>query len=163
MSINEHKDFQSYGYMPGENLWNDHEVGNNYIQSGSRSWIPRNNPTFSNEREEFYRDSSRSRQSNADSGTYRNHHKIKSPTFDGQSHKWQYFKRLFLNAATIYHWTEEERLYNLLNAMKDEAKSFTVSIESQLSSLSFNGLMAVMEHRIGAGSGSPHYQSLLES
>ena len=54
-------------------------------------------------------------------------------------------------------------MYNLLNALKDKAKSFIVSIKSQLSSLSFNGLMAVMEHRFGAGSGSPHYQSLIES
>ena len=53
MPINEHKDFQSYGYVPRENLWNDHEVGNNYIQSASRSWIPRNNPTFLMEERNF--------------------------------------------------------------------------------------------------------------
>ena len=69
ITTNEHKDFQSYGYVPRENLWNDHEMGNYYIQSESRSWIPRNNPTFSNGREEFHRDSPRSRQLNADYGT----------------------------------------------------------------------------------------------
>ena len=93
----------------------------------------------------------------------RNSQKIKPPSFDGQSHEWPYFKRLFCEAASINEWTESEQRYNLLNNLHGEARSFIVSIENQLSYLSVEGIIHLMNNRFGVGNQTHHFQSLLDS
>ena len=153
----------TYGNATKEYRSNNYEFDMNFVQPAPQEHYFKQYPPFHYGREDMFKSSSGSRIANGNFGGYRSHHKIKPPTFSGQSHEWQYFKRLFTNAAIINNWSEEEKLYNLLNAMQDEAKSFIVSIETQLSNLSFMGLITLMDHRFGAGNGSPHYQSLLES
>ena len=93
----------------------------------------------------------------------RSFQKIKPPTFDGQSHEWPYFKRLFQEACLINNWSEPEQRYNLLNNLHGEARSFIVSIENQLSFLSMQGLLELLDKRFGVGNKTHHFQSLLDS
>ena len=88
--------------------------------------------------------------------------KIKPPVFDGSYEEWPYFKRLFLEASNLNNWSNQERFYNLLNSLQGDAKTFIISMEAQLNSLSFNDLLQMMEHRFGVGDRSAHFQSLLE-
>ena len=88
--------------------------------------------------------------------------KIKAPTFNGSYEEWPYFKRLFLHACSLNGWSTQESFYNLLSSLNGDARSFIISMEAQLSFLSFEELLRLMENRFGVGDRSTHFQSLLE-
>ena len=88
--------------------------------------------------------------------------KIKPPTFNGSYEEWPYFKRLFLEASSLNGWGRQQKLYNLLNSLQGDARTFIISMEGQLSHLSFEDLLQLMESRFGVGDRSTHFQSLLE-
>ena len=89
--------------------------------------------------------------------------KLKAPIFNGRYSEWPYFKRLFLEAASINAWSEREVRYHLLRSVEDEAKTFIISIDKQIEGSSLANIFAIMEQRFGETNGSHHYQSLLES
>ena len=88
--------------------------------------------------------------------------KFKPPCFNGSYEEWPYFKRLFLNASNLNGWNNQQRLYNLLNSLQGDARTFIISMEAQLSHLSFEEVIQMMETRFGIGDRSAHFQSLLE-
>ena len=89
--------------------------------------------------------------------------KLKSPVFKGQYSEWPYFKRLFLEAAVLNEWSEQETRYHLLSNLEGEARTFIISMDKQIEASSLSKIFAIMEHRFGETNSSHHHQALLES
>ena len=89
--------------------------------------------------------------------------KVKPPSFNGSYNEWPYFKSLFLEAARMNDWTDQERKYYLMSNVHDEARTFVISLNHQMTGISFMDLLQAMEKRFGVGDRSHHFQSLLES
>ena len=71
--------------------------------------------------------------------------KIKPP-FNGSYEEWPYFKRLFVEASSLNGWGRQQKLYNLLNSLQGDARTFIISMEGQLSHLSFEDLLQQLIH-----------------
>ena len=89
--------------------------------------------------------------------------RVKPPIFNGSYNEWPLFKSLFLEAAEMNAWSNQESRYYLMANVNDEARTFLLSLNNQMKNMHFHDLLEAMEKRFGVTDQSPHFQSLLES